>query len=502
MNAPAQIISALILAGAAAFFFLAARFDEAGILRDAVQRKSTAEKSTAASPTGTASAKSSAIATDGAPVSAAGTERIPAGVSAAEASQTLLELANLDGKMLSSRRIIALLQKVMSLPASHMEEARSVIQGSKNPIIGGMLYAALFSRWGELDPETARASLSTSAGGNPIFKMAGAASLAGGWLEKDPDSFFKWLNEEKAGEDRASKELRRNMLQGAMASMGSIDPATAEKLIASSPKDRRAWMILDMAEQDPNADPRAAAARALEEAGADQGQRGSINWRIGRMLADRDPKDAIKYAEEQKPEDRGSTYDAAMSAWVSKDRTEAMKWLKEQPENVQTSAVNGLKREVRDMDYADVAKLSGEVSPAAGSQVWNMALQGAAERDPKEALRYLPNISADGRPHGYEQIAIEWTKKDPQAASEWINPLPPGKEKDGAIQGMVQELGSKEPDSSTIWASSISDENVRFNLVTQNASRWLKRDRPAAEEWINSTDTLTDEQKAKLLPQK
>lgn len=424
---------------------------------------------------------------------------IPAGVSAAEASQTILDLAALDGKMLSSRQILDLLEKVMSLPPSHMEEASVVIQESKNMIMSGFLYSALFSRWGELDPEAAKKALETGSGSNPILKFAGAASLAGGWLEKDPDNFIKWLSDSQEGASAQDKEMKGTMMNGVLA-MTEVDSATAEKLIAAAPKDRRAWMIMDMAERDPSIDPREAAARALAEAGDDEGQRGSINWRVSRMLADRDPKEAIKYAETlTNPREQGQTYESAMNSWMDKDKPAAMKWLKEQPESVQVSAVRGMRGELKEMSFEEVTKLSGEVSGKASAELWSMGLQQTAQKNPEEALRYLPNVAEDQRPYSYQQIAQSWTKKDPEAASSWIDPMPPGKEKDNAIQGMVEELRTKEPDSSTIWASTIEDEGTRTRLLNENAKLWLKRDRPAAEEWINSTDTLTDDQRAKLL---
>jgi hypothetical protein len=128
-----------------------------------------------------------------------------------------------------------------------------------------------------------------------------------------------------------------------------------------------------------------------------------------------------------------------------------------------------------------------------------MAVDENAGRNPQEALRYLPSMSDSDRPNGYQEIASEWTKKDSQAASEWIDPLPPGKEKDKAIEGMVQELGAKDPYGSTAWASTIGDENTRVNLVSQNAQIWLKKDPDAAREWINATDTLTADQKTGIL---
>jgi hypothetical protein len=179
-----------------------------------------------------------------------------------------------------------------------------------------------------------------------------------------------------------------------------------------------------------------------------------------------------------------------------------MNWLRSQPEDVQADAVRGLRHQMDDMSYDDVAKLSGEMSGEAASRVWSMALEETADRDPQDALRYLPHVSDKQRPGSYNEIASEWTRQDPQAASEWVYDLSPGKEKDHAIQGMVHELRSKEPDSSTIWASTIGDERMRTNLVTESARTWLRRDRAAAEEWIHATDTISQEQKDKLLEPK
>ncbi len=503
MKAPAQILTALAIAGAAAYYPLSTRFQEAARLHETAQKR-TLIKGTASGDAAGARGKEGAGGKEGdAKKEAAG--RIPAGVPAAEADRILRELSGLDGKMMSSRQILALLEKIMSLPASHMEEAQTVIQGSKNPIMGAFLISALYSRWGELDPEAAKVALESSSGGNPIFKFAGAAALAAGWLEKDPDSLLKWLATQPAGGERRGRgpgmggDMRQIMTESLLTGMGTTDPDTTEKLIASLPQRRRADAVMDMAERDPESDPREAAARAMVEAGDNPEQKEQVNRRLGRLLAERDPKEAIQYASELPENERGDTYRAAMDSWMRKDKAEATKWLKEQTPEVQLSAVQGMRREVGDMSYDEATSWSQQVSPQAGQEVIRMAMQENARRDPEAALRYLPDMTDETRPGGYEQIATEWTRKDAMAASEWIEPLPVGPEKDRAIQGMVQELRRTDPSSSTVWAASVNDEKMRTNLVTENATLWLKREPEAAAAWINETDTLTDDQKDHLL---
>lgn len=504
MNAPAQIITALAAVGAAAFLPLSARFQEAGDLQEMVRKREAAKD-----PALPAGGAAPGTAPPGAEGSAAATlasraERIPAGVSEAEARQILNELSSLDGKMLSSRQILGLLDKILSLPGSSMEEARGIIVESKNMALGMFLTSALFSRWGELDPEAARTALE-SMGGNPMFKFPAAASLAAGWMEKDPSTLLKWLNEDKSDgkENRGrDKELRQVAMESLLMGMTPLDASTTDMLISSAPQWRRARMIMDMAERDPDSDPRAAAARAMAEAGEDTNQRRDINNRAGRILADRDPKEALKYAEELDPKERGSVYQATMDSWLRKDKQEAMKWLKEQPPEVQISAVEGMRGEVRDMSYDEIMKFNQGVSAQAASNVMRLAVDENARRNPQEALRYLPGMSDDQRPNGFRTIATEWTQKDAQATSEWIDPLPPGKEKDSAIQGMVWQLREKDPASSTIWASTVGDEKSREDLTNQSLRTWLKRDPEAAKQWINETETLSDAQKANFLKDK
>lgn len=500
MNAPAQVLAALALAGAAAILPLSARFQEAGFLREKVEKRSAASPSVGRD--GAGNLASGAQKTEGS-AAAAQAERIPPGIPAVNAAEVIAELTALDGKMLSSRRIVELLDKVMSLPESHMEEARAAIENSKNMVLTGFLASALYSRWGELNPEGAKTALEgASKSGNPIFKFAGAAALAGGWMEKDPDAFIKWVTESKEGEAEASREMRSTMMNAALVGMANIDPATAEKLIASAPKERRAWMILDMAENDPNVDPRDAATRALAEAGEDNGQRNSVHWRLARMLASKDPQEAIKYAETLPEKERGNYYQSGFESWMKKDKVEAMKWVTQQPESVQTESVRGMRGQFDDMNYDETVKFAEQLGSKAGEEVWFSALSEKARKNPQEAIAYLPNVPEERRHFSYQEISQNWTKKDSQAASEWIYDLEPGKEKDHAIEGMVRELKGKEPDSSTIWAASVEDEKMRERLVQENAKVWLKRDRPAAEEWINNAENLSDEFKDKLLAPK
>ena len=500
MKAPAQILAALAAASALAFLPLTTRFQEAGLLHENAAKRSavSAVSASGSTPAGKTAATDASQKAD-----AAGRERIPAGLTAAEASRVIADLKALDGKMLPSRRIVELLEAVMLLPESSMEEARAVIEQSKNMVLTGFLASALYSRWGELNPDAARTALEgASKSGNPVFKFAGAAALAGGWMEKDPDAFIKWVTDKKEGEDQAGKEMRDMMMNSALVGMANLDAATAEKLIAAAPQDRRSDMIMNLAMQDPNADPRDAAARALAEAGDNKGQRGSVHWRLARELAEKDPQEAFKYAETLKPDERGTYYEAGFSSMLKKDKDGALKWIAGQPEDVQTSSIRGMRGRFDDMSYEETVKFADGVSRKAGDEVWASALSEKARKDPQAALTYLPNVAEDRRQFSYSEVATSWTKKDPQATSEWVDSIEPGKQKDYAIQGMVGELRSKEPDSSTIWAASVSDDAMRERLVQENAKVWLKRDRPAAEEWINGAENISEELKTKLLDPK
>ena len=463
-------------------------------LRDRRARLAVTVAGTAASP----EAAADAAGTTGGKA-APDASRIPPGVAPADASAVVAALATLDGRLLSAREIIEALDKVMDLPLSHMEDALGMIKDFRNPILSGFLHSALFARWGELDPDAARGKL-TELGSNPFARFAGTASLASGWLEKDPDALVTWLTDKSIKSDPKLAEMQQMMAQSLMSGMMPLDPATAERLIAAAPREDRARLILDVAQNNPDIDITMAGQRALEES-RNPDERAGIHGRIARIIADRgDVRAALDYAAGQgDARDRSAGYETTLDAWMREDKDEAASWLRGQPVETQREAVKGLRSHVSTLDSKSLASFASTVDPAVQPELWSMGVNAAANRDPADALNFLPHVKEDDRPQSYQTIATAWTKKDPEAASGWVDQLPGGPDKDKAIVGLAGAIGEKEPDSAAIWASTISDEATRAATTQRFAADWLKRDPEAAAQWIQQSPAIPPVQKQILL---
>jgi hypothetical protein len=48
------------------------------------------------------------------------------------------------------------------------------------------------------------------------------------------------------------------------------------------------------------------------------------------------------------------------------------------------------------------------------------------------------------------------------------------------------------------WASSVSDESQRKNMVRNSLSNWARNNRPAAVKWVNSQSFSPEEKKTYL----
>ncbi len=58
-----------------------------------------------------------------------------------------------------------------------------------------------------------------------------------------------------------------------------------------------------------------------------------------------------------------------------------------------------------------------------------------------------------------------WVKSDPLSASQWVNLLEPGSQKDDAIVGLIGAIKDTDPASANIWAKSISNPKTKEQVI-------------------------------------
>jgi hypothetical protein len=94
-------------------------------------------------------------------------------------------------------------------------------------------------------------------------------------------------------------------------------------------------------------------------------------------------------------------------------------------------------------------------------------------------------------------VASVWVFQDPQAASAWMNTLPPGQQRDMAVVQLIASQVAKDPAATLQWANTIATDTARADQVQQVVMTWAKTDPAAALDALKSAN-ITDEQRANI----
>ena len=112
---------------------------------------------------------------------------------------------------------------------------------------------------------------------------------------------------------------------------------------------------------------------------------------------------------------------------------------------------------------------------------------------------YLRISDTGVRTQFLESEACHWCSKDRAAATQWMQSLPVGPNKDSVAKGMSRALAANDPQAAFDMASGIDDFKLRTTALKNVVEQWSKKDPAAATQWINGS-TLPPEVKTQLLP--
>jgi hypothetical protein len=173
-----------------------------------------------------------------------------------------------------------------------------------------------------------------------------------------------------------------------------------------------------------------------------EAQRKEIAWDLFSSLNQNDAESMLKMAPHL-PEDRWSAYIARSLAKVPE---EAKGFIENLSANGNTSDV-----------FSDFAGTWGRSDPAAAAQ-WLLTLPG------------------EGPHHAALGLAAEWAVYDDVAASDWVDSLPQGLTRDGAVRGLVRGIASTDPEAAWKWAASIS--KYQAARAYGEVARWWGNEAP------------------------
>ena len=289
-------------------------------------------------------------------------------------------------------------------------------------------------------------------------------SVLSAWAEKDLDATVAYFNAN-------IRHLQPSELQGAAGHLTSdflrLDPERAVAWLETLPAEVRAhcstYALTRLAQDDPEA-----AARLVAN---------------HNTLADRD--DMARHAAQR---------------WAGTDPAQAFEWARSLPTDLAVPALRGVIDQWMENDFDSASRQIDALDPALRSA----ALPGLAEKSPDALLPVLATQLGEppGDPHqtsAASSIASRWAEVDPAAASEWLVSTPNSPLRDAAIRGFTERLAQEDPSSAFEWAAVIVDPEIRSDTLDDGIRNWLDKDPEAAREWVQSSTTLSLEDRTRLI---
>ena len=118
-------------------------------------------------------------------------------------------------------------------------------------------------------------------------------------------------------------------------------------------------------------------------------------------------------------------------------------------------------------------------------------IRGRAEQNPTATAQWLANLPPSDPLYSEENnsaLMQVWAESDSIAASEWLNQMPVGPQRDAAIAGFSKSIERFEPEAATIWANSIGDPIRRVERL-EAILRNLADNQPSeALEWLDGAE--------------
>jgi len=270
-------------------------------------------------------------------------------------------------------------------------------KGSLSPSMKSMLLARAVGKWSRIDPVDAAKFLDSSDNQGMTFSMAWN-EVASNWAGIDPVAALTWAGQ-------APKDSGRFARSGAIMGWWKNDPGAAEDYVASHLATLKDWQV-------------------------------------------------------------ASTLAANI---FSEDPERARKWVSELP------------------------------NEDARKQATSMLAIQLGFSDPAAATKWSATLQAEQRTTALAESVGTWAQEDPTAAGQWLGAYD-GPGRDEAVQNFTLNVASKDPETALSWAATISDPKLRGSTEQQIAGDWLRQNPQAATSWIQNSSLPLEEKTRLLTP--
>jgi predicted transcriptional regulator len=179
---------------------------------------------------------------------------------------------------------------------------------------------------------------------------------------------------------------------------------------------------------------------------------------IATLWAQNDPPAAAQFAVEH-PELPAPLYREIALAWGKSDFSAATNWFAGLPAG-----------------DAKAAALSG------------LALAQATNAPASALDWLLASPETNAQPAAIQAVLQSWSQTEPEAAAQWLTNLPATTNNDSLFNAFITGAMVKYPDFAAQWTQSVTNDADRQKFQIQVARQWLKTDPAAATNWIDNLD--------------
>lgn len=323
----------------------------------------------------------------------------------------------------------------------------------------------LFGRWGEVDPQGAL-SFSKTMGFGGMFARP---TILQSWASVDPENAAKYFSENP-----------REFTGMGGPGRGPGGDSGASVIAAE-------WAKLD---------PEAALAWASGLEGRDK--TAALNSVISEM-ASKDPAKAIQAASSLTGEDQTRAYSEIASKWASSDFASAEAWIQSLPAEARDGAMASA---LQTLAQSDPVTAAAKVAGLPAGEVRDRAIADVAgpwaRTDPAAAAAWVAQQQSENIDNAIRPVMVTWAGQNSTAALSWIQQQPQGDLRDEATATYI--FASRgEPQTSIQLAETIADDGTRNRTIGRTVMEWMQEDKEAATAYVQSSTSLSDDAKQRLL---
>ena len=197
---------------------------------------------------------------------------------------------------------------------------------------------------------------------------------------------------------------------------------------------------------------------------------------------------------------RESAQNTIAREWGAKDWDATKSWISGLPADQQEAATA---RALRGLADTDPAAAAAEIGTLSEGNDLNDTMQSIARKwgrdDPEASAQWvIENGSESSQSDSIGSVVSSWASKDPAAALDFVNAQPEGKVRDNAASSFVIANQSGDIGQNIRLAETIGNESLRRRAIGITATAWMRQDKEAAGQYLDTTEALNDKSRARI----